>query len=379
MRIIYLRVKRLNLSKIRNIITYHLPTLIKIELKKRSPNLFKKLPVRPIIASLNITGGCNFCCCMCGIWHSNSTDELETDEWKDVFKQLKDEGVRFLNFTGGEPLLRQDLVELADYASSLGFSMSIATNGYLMSEELALKLKDAGVDCFCVSVDALGENFDRIRGVKGAYQKVHSVCEMLSRISKTSNIKVIIYATLMKYTLEHLMDVLRFAETLQLPVFFNLLDYTPYFFQPAQDKSLWIDGSEQELLEKTIEELVKIKRQKAWLIGQSYVTLDYIKKYFKDPLQKGIPCSKALTRVLIDPQGKVFGGCWSMGYFGNLRKSRLKDIIHSREYLAAQRKMFFKDCPGCSCGYHTDLKYSLECLLKEMEFKIFSGFKKLYN
>jgi len=369
----------LNFSTIRNIVTYHLPTLVKIELKKRSPALFYKLPIRPIIASLNITGRCFFNCCMCGIWHNHAGNELKTEEWKDIFKQLQGAGIRYLNFTGGEPLLREDLVELVDYASALGFSISIATNGYLLNEKLALQLKDSGVHCFCISVDAQGESFDRIRGMQGAYQKVHSACKILSKIAKTSNIKVIVYAMVMKSTLGHIMEVVKFAEGLDLPVFFNLLDYTPYFFQPAKDDSLWIDALEQQWLDAVVEELTSVKRQKAWLIAQNYVSLRYIKRYFQDPLQKDIPCSKALTRIFIDPEGLVFGGCWSMGYFGNLREAGLKDIIHSQKYLTAHRKMFLKDCPGCSCGYHTDLKYSLRSLFQEMEFRVFNGFKTLYH
>ncbi|MCM8795465.1 MAG: hypothetical protein NC928_02070, partial [Candidatus Omnitrophica bacterium] len=94
-----------------------------------------------------------------------------------------------------------------------------------------------------------------------------------------------------------------------------------------------------------------------------------IKNYFRDPIQKGIPCSKSLTRICIDYQGRIYGGCWSLGYWGEIRSKNLHEIINSPPYLLAQRKMFYKDCPGCSCGYTTDLNYSIKYLFEEIKYR----------
>jgi MoaA/NifB/PqqE/SkfB family radical SAM enzyme len=361
------------LERITNIINYHLPTLIKIELKKTWPSLFHKIPIRPIIAGLQITERCNLRCQMCGVWSSDSRVELTTEEWKEVFRQLRQEEIKYLYFAGGEPLLREDLADLVSFAHSLGFRVIIATNGYLLTEELARKLIDSGVKYFNVSLDALGGDFNSIRGVEGAYEKVSSACKILSKLRKDRDIEVAICATIMKSTLRNILKVVQFADSLDIPILFSLLDCTPYFFHSAKNDNLWIGESERGQLKEVVEELIRAKRRKKKLIKHSYASLLYINRYFKDPLRKDIPCAKAFTRVFIGPEGKVFGGCWSMGYFGDLRGSRLKEIIHSEEYRLSHRKRFLKECPGCSCGYDVDLKYSLRYLWQEMKFRLTKG------
>jgi hypothetical protein len=60
-----------------------------------------------------------------------------------------------------------------------------------------------------------------------------------------------------------------------------------------------------------------------------------------------------------------------MGSFGNLKDKPLKEIVSSPEYKKAHRNMFFKNCPGCSCGYPKNLRYYLPYLIKEAEYRIF--------
>ncbi|MCM8796154.1 MAG: radical SAM protein, partial [Candidatus Omnitrophica bacterium] len=306
----------MNALKLKNIFFYHFPTLLKIHLRRMIPVIFNKLSITPILSSVMITGRCNSCCVTCGIWRSQPEGELTTNEWKNVFLQLRNEGVLYLNITGGEPLLRDDLVELVDYANSLGFYISIATNGYLLTEGLSLRLIDAGVKLFTISLDAIGAVFDRMRGFNGAYKKVNFICRRLSQIRKYKKIEILISATLTKETLETILDVVEFAQGLDIPVFFALVDFTPYFFLTAKNNALWISSEKEKLLDEIINELIKIKRKKDSLIRQSYTSLHYIKNYFRDPIQKGIPCSKSLTRICIDYQGRIYGGCWSLGYWG---------------------------------------------------------------
>ena len=74
-------------------------------------------------------------------------------------------------FSGGEPLLRQDLTELAEYAVAKGMRAVISTNGTLITPALARDLKSVGLSYVGISLDGLADVNDRFRGVKGAYSK----------------------------------------------------------------------------------------------------------------------------------------------------------------------------------------------------------------
>jgi len=367
---------KLDREKIENIIFYHLPTLLKLQLKKNIPFIFPYLYIRPIISSIMVTARCNSRCRICGIWKKNPNDELSTEEWQRIIFQLRKEKIRYLNFTGGEPLLREDLGELVDYAHSLEFIVGIYTNGYLLTEEVAKNLIAKGATYFTISLDALGEEFDEIRGTKGAFDKVINAVNILKEWRKKKKIKIFLSITIMKKNLAQIIKVVEFAKKMKIALFFSLLDNTPYFFKDIPFDSLSIKNDKINELTTLIDRLKYLKKNHPWLIHYGFTSLDYIKDYFKYPLQKHLPCYKSLMRIFINPEGKVFGGCLSMGDFGDLRKEPLHKIIHSQRYIMAQKKMFLKECPGCSCGYQLDLRYSLRHLLKEIGYRVFNKIRK---
>ncbi|MBI5182949.1 MAG: radical SAM protein [Nitrospinae bacterium] len=345
---------------------YYLPTAIKGEISRHFPSYLLRQPIRPRTAGLNITDNCSLRCIMCNGGRNYSKDELDTEGWRDILRQLKEVGIRQVGFTGGEPLLHKDIVELVRYTNNLGLRVGIVTNGYLLTEKRAIELIEAGISNISISVDALGETYDYIRGVKGGFEKVHHACNTISLLKRRYNFGVKILSTIMKPTLNHIIDVVRFAESLGFPVHLNLLDYTPYFFRREDNKDLWIEERDQERLNRLVDELLEIKKEKDWLIGENISALNYIKDYFRDPLQKQIPCISSLTRIFISSSGEILGGCWSMGSMGDIRKSSLKEVINSSRYIDAHKRMFLKECPGCSCGYAVNLKYLLPSLVKNL-------------
>jgi radical SAM protein with 4Fe4S-binding SPASM domain len=101
-----------------------------------------------------ITRHCNLTCPHC---YSAATkkplDELDTAESLEIIGALKELGVRFIGWTGGEPLLREDLEELIAYATELGMKSAITTNGVLLDRKKAESLKSVGVNLIQVSID----------------------------------------------------------------------------------------------------------------------------------------------------------------------------------------------------------------------------------
>lgn len=364
-------------NKFKKISGYHLPTLIKTQTNKIFPSAFSKSAFKVKNASLNITDRCNLRCVMCKQWRQEKKEELSTEQWQDVICQLKEEGIEEVNFTGGEPLLKEGILELAKHASSLGITCGITTNGYLLDERTINNLMESGVGIFTLSLDALGNDYDKIRGVEGAFKRIESALKTLSNIRKNNNISATVSLVLMKSTLKHLKSVVDFCRYLSIPIVICLLDKTPYIFDLGtnQDK-LWIKDEDMPELKNAQELLVKNKMDNGKLIYNSFSDIRFFDNYFKDPVQKQIPCVVSQTRIFIDSQGDVYGGCWSMGSFGNLREMTLREITDSEKFRSVHKNMFFKKCPGCSCGYATNLRYDLKSLITDIIFESFTLTKK---
>jgi Fe-coproporphyrin III synthase len=120
----------------------------------------------------NCTRKCNLRCvhCYSSAGDRDPSDILTTDQAKSFIHDLSDFGVPVLLFSGGEPLLREDLFELANYAGELGIRTTLSTNGTLISQEIAARLKSAAFAEVGISLDGVGAKNDRFRGKKGAYQ-----------------------------------------------------------------------------------------------------------------------------------------------------------------------------------------------------------------
>ena len=149
----------------------------------------KYLSQNPILYNLfwETTLRCNAKCKHCGSRAGENLrieDELTTDEIKNTFKSIAkkyDVTKILINVTGGEPLVRQDLFEVMEYATNLGYHWGITTNGMLIDDEIIKKMKDTKLATMSISIDGLEESHDAFRGVKGGYKKIIENIEKLRR------------------------------------------------------------------------------------------------------------------------------------------------------------------------------------------------------
>lgn len=119
----------------------------------------------------NCTKTCNLKCRHCYADSDSRIykDELTTKEAKNFIDDLQEFKVPVILFSGGEPLLRKDLFELIQYAKQRNIRSTISTNGTLIDEGIAAKLKQCGVGYVGISLDGIGERHDIFRGVKGSF------------------------------------------------------------------------------------------------------------------------------------------------------------------------------------------------------------------
>jgi 12,18-didecarboxysiroheme deacetylase len=164
---------------------------------------------RPVVV-WNITQRCNLKCVHCYAHAKDKAfeNELSTEEGKRLLDDLADFGVPVILFSGGEPLVRKDLPELAAYAVGKGMRAVISTNGTLITPKMALTLKEIGLSYVGISLDGMEAINDRFRGIKGAYK---SALEGI-RNCQAAGIKVGLRFTINK------------ANAAEIPAIFDLLE-----------------------------------------------------------------------------------------------------------------------------------------------------------
>ncbi len=127
---------------------------------------------RPIIV-WNTSRTCNLKCVHCYTDSDNKKydNELNTKEGKELIDSLADFSIPSLLFSGGEPLMRKDLLELMEYAAKKNIRPVISTNGTLIDKAKARDIKNAGVVYVGISLDGMEDVNDKFRGVEGAFKK----------------------------------------------------------------------------------------------------------------------------------------------------------------------------------------------------------------
>jgi 12,18-didecarboxysiroheme deacetylase len=143
------------------------------ESKKMPSHLLQFSKDKKPVVVWNITRRCNLNCVHCYAQAEDREfpDELTTEEGKELLDDLANFGTPVILFSGGEPLVRRDLPELAEYAVSKGMRAVISTNGTLLSPEMAKKLRDIGLSYVGISIDGIEKTNNKFRGSDTAFEK----------------------------------------------------------------------------------------------------------------------------------------------------------------------------------------------------------------
>ena len=328
--------------------------LILLNIARYYPKILSIVKFKPNSIEIALTNRCCCKCIMCNYWKLGSNDELTTQEVKDILNQAKELGCKNCTLYGGEPMLRKDIFELVRYANELGYHVGMDSNGYLIDANAAKKLAESGLESIAISIDAVGEIHDELRGLKGCFDNAITAIQELRK----NNVTVVVHSLLMSKTLENenILKLIKFMENLGFPVFIQLLTYSPFYFKNnPSEEDLWITERDQKELEILVDKLIEIKKRNPKLLVNSVPSLEYIRKYFRDPKREDIPCYLMyMGRLWVDYQGKLYL-CQSLPPIGDLRRNKIVDIISSDNFANKLKRAFMKQCPGCSCGYSTNV------------------------
>jgi radical SAM protein with 4Fe4S-binding SPASM domain len=314
---------------------------------------------RPYVVSWNVTYRCNLACEHCYL-DAGGTPLVTTPNFADRSELSTDECFRVIDdiaafapecltiLTGGEPLLRRDILEIVRRAAERGLWVVIGTNGVRITENVARRLADAGARGLSLSLDALdSQRHDRFRNVRGAWQNTVEGAEILNR----TGLPFIVQTTAGAHNLGELEAIADFAHERLAAKVWNL-----YFLVPT-GRGQFISDMTPAQYDEVLTALYRIQRKYS---RRMLVNAKCAPHYIKTVLEHGDGearirtysggaggCPAGTHYMGIRPNGDLTPCPYLPVFAGNLRNARLADLWASSELFAAIRR---RSSLGGRCG-----------------------------
>ena len=168
---------------------------------------------KPRLVFWELTKGCNLHCihCRASATELSSPNDLSTQAAHDIIDQIAEVSSPILVLSGGEPLFRSDIFQLARYATDKGLRVALATNGTLVTKQVAKKIVDSGVKRVAISLDGSDAlTHDAFRGIPGAFDAAITGFRNL----KDLRMSVQINTTIARHNAHQLPQVLALAKSI---------------------------------------------------------------------------------------------------------------------------------------------------------------------
>ena len=306
-----------------------------------SPTASKPEKFVPLILSWNVTRQCNLKCPHCYINADTKEpiNELTTEEAKNLIDQICEVSKPLLVLSGGEPLLRQDVYELVRYGASKGLKMGLGSNGSLIDNDAAKKLKEAGIETVSISLDShIPEQHDEFRGVKGSWEKAVNAIKAL----RENGVLVQVNTTVTQQNYDQIDDIMSLAEKL------GVENFHLFFLVPTGRGVKIADISPakyEEMIKKTFE---KVARHKLNVRPSCAPQFMRIAKEMGLNMSRWIRgCIAGLYYCRVYPNGDITPCPYLPIKLGNIRETPFKEIWFNAEMFKTLRD--FKTLKG-KCG-----------------------------
>ena len=291
----------------------------------------------PLVVTWAVTNRCNFRCAYCGRGR-NTVFELSTESALRIIDQLSGLGCARISFSGGEPLLREDIGELLRYCKEKKISTTLITNGSLLAQRIE-EVKD--VDLIGLSLDGPSIVNDQLRS-KGAFTKISEAVKMI----RDSGIKSIFNTVLTKYNLRYIDFMLDFSSKNNAAVMFG-----PVSNIHTKDVSIENLLPEKKEFVRVIERLI-CKKKNGSPIVNSLTALTYLRNW---PYPKKITCYAGKAFCHIASDGKLYP-CVAME--DRLIAINCADVDFEEAFKKIPGR---NQCGGCWCAGTLEFNRLLSC------------------
>ncbi|HEX7778187.1 MAG TPA: radical SAM protein, partial [Vicinamibacterales bacterium] len=330
----------------------------------------------PINVTISTTFRCNSRCLTCNVYE-RPVDELDASEWERVFRALGRAPVWF-TFSGGEPFLRKDILEIFRFAADHGIVTGVVSNGSLIDKELARKIVASGLDGLTLSLNSMvPEIHNKTRGTNAAFDEV---MRALDNMQDRNGMRLVLSTTIVKDSVKGLIDVVEFVKKRGL-YGINFQPIMPASILPIYDKNghtrrmaigspfkALLEQKENSHIDDVFSRLLSMKAN-GYPILNSEEHLREMAKYLKDPTTPEIlekVCKVGIKNLNIDPFGNV-RLCSIMNVVGNVLTDDPENIWRSVN--ATQQREEIRTCDKTCrlmfCNYKKlDFKYKAKRVLQ---------------
>lgn len=253
-------------------------------------NYFTK---RPFCVSFEVTHCCNARCKHCHLGGPVDEQRATPQRFGEIYRELKP---LVAQISGGEPLLRKDLEQIVEAIRTPNRApyIIVTTNGVLLTKERYLRLREAGVDEFSLSLDYPDERQDEFRRVPGLFRRI----ERLFKELESENNKAITLSCVVQS--DNFREIIRLVE---LALIWNVnINFSTYTYLRTENKAYMLSKEEIKELKEIIKKLLKFKRK-----HKNISTSDYMFKRMPEFFEKGaIPDCRTGERFLnANPDGTL--------------------------------------------------------------------------
>lgn len=298
-----------------------------------------------MIISWNTTNACNMYCKHCyRDAGAKAEDELNTEEGKALIDQIAGAGFKIMIFSGGEPLLRDDIFELVRHARERGLRPVFGTNGSLITGEVARKLKESGAMAMGVSLDSVDpEKHDQFRATPGAWQA--AIDGMIA--CREAGLPFQVHTTVMDWNMDEVEKLTDLAEEM------GAVGHHIFFLVPTGRA---VDIEEESLRAEQYEELLQriMKKQAETKIELKPTCAPQFMRIasqlgIKTRFSKG--CLAGISYCIISPKGIVQPCAYLNIPAGNVRETPFGEIWRDSEIFNTLRTEKYSG--GCgACGFN---------------------------
>lgn len=309
-----------------------------------------------------LTHKCNLRCCHC-LLPSYRNQLLSTTDYKQIFGQLYLHGNEFVNFSGGEPFVRKDIIDIFKKAVQSGIDYGFNTNGTLIDQEKVDRLKEIPPND--ISVSLYGHNqklHELVTQSEGSFKKSLNAIKLFVNAGFSVTIKTMVT----KFNVKHIGSIAKFVRDIGV----NKIVFDSTIFRKN-------DGNETPLKYRVDNYELK-----------QFENSEYGKKLTYKPRKlNSLLCNAGVTRIAIDSDGTVFPCSIFRLPIGNIKRQDLNSILEKseelhrylqyrvrdlpRECLNCEGLNYCKICPGLSYNEYSDYtkKYEFECLRTKIKLK----------
>lgn len=248
---------------------------------------------RPLVVSYEVTLSCNCNCRHCDLGGIRKDEkQLKPADYADLNHLLNPPAVQV---SGGEPLLRQDIVDIIKaIKQSPGVPYTIlVTNGALLNEDNYLQLHEAGVNQFSVSLDFPDTRHDEFRRHRGLYRHLD---ETIPQLAKFGYRDIILNTAITKANMKDILPVAEKAKEWNVSI-----SYSAYTALRTGTKDYCLDTEEDlKILRRAISELIELKRQSNHITNSKAVLLDTL-RFFENGYMPN--CKAGIRFLCVMPDG----------------------------------------------------------------------------